>query len=85
MKKVRWEIVLGGALIIASILLYAWHFLIFHDAHHIFIYLIGDVAFLPLEVLIVTLIIHRLLSHREIQWLLMIKHTFQATTNIDSI
>ena len=36
--------------------------MLFHDAHHIFIYLVGDIAFVFLEVLLVTLIIHQLLS-----------------------
>jgi len=36
----------------------------FHDAHHIFIYLLGDIAFVPIEVLMVTLIIHNLLEKR---------------------
>jgi hypothetical protein len=35
------------------------------DPHHIFIYGLGDLAFLPVEVLLVTIIIHRLLSKRE--------------------
>jgi hypothetical protein len=48
-----------------SALLYRFHYLLFHDAHHIFIYLVGDVAFVPIEVLMVTLIIHRLLTQRE--------------------
>jgi hypothetical protein len=39
--------------------------LIFKDAHHIFIYLIGDIAFVFIEVLMVTLIIHRVLEDRE--------------------
>jgi hypothetical protein len=41
------------------------HFAIFGDAHHIWIYLVGDIAFLPIEVLVVTLIIHNLLDERE--------------------
>ncbi len=52
-------------LIVASGLLYTMHYAIFHDAHHIFIYMLGDVAFLPLEVLFLTLIVDRLLSARE--------------------
>jgi len=52
-------------LIVASALLYTVHYLVFHDVHHIFIYMIGDVAFLPLEVLLLTLIVDRLLSARE--------------------
>ncbi len=64
-KKMRWEIVLGIILILASAVLYYFHYAVFRDAHHIFIYLVGDVAFLPIEVLIVSLIIHRILSARE--------------------
>lgn len=37
----------------------------FRDAHHIFIYLVGDIAFVFIEVLLVTLIIHQLLNERE--------------------
>jgi hypothetical protein len=39
--------------------------LIFRDPHHIFIYLIGDIAFVFVEVLLVTLIIHSALEQRE--------------------
>ena len=65
-KKV-WQIKLGLVLIALTVAIYYLHFIIFHDVHHIFIYLLGDIAFLPLEVLIVTLIIHRALSHKEKQ------------------
>jgi hypothetical protein len=41
------------------------HYLIFGDVNHIFLYLVGDIAFTPVEVLIVTLIIDRLLTSRE--------------------
>ena len=65
MKKLNWQIVFGLSLIFLSAVLYFAHYTIFRDAHHIFIYLIGDIAFVPIEVLLVTLIIHRLLSVRE--------------------
>jgi hypothetical protein len=65
MKEIRWQVLLGVGLIVLSSLLYGLHFALFHDAHHILIYLVGDIAFVPIEVLLVTLIIHRLLSHRE--------------------
>jgi len=58
-------VVLGIALIAASAVLYYAHYTIFRDSHHIFLYLVGDVAFLPVDVLIVTLILHRLLTSRE--------------------
>ena len=65
MKEVRWQTILGISLVVLSAVLYTFHYTVFHDAHHIFIYLVGDVAFVPIEVLLVTLIIHRLLSTRE--------------------
>jgi hypothetical protein len=65
MPKVSWKITLGVSLIVCSAVLYLVHFLVFRDAHHIFIYLLGDIAFLPVEVLLVTLVVHQLLSERE--------------------
>jgi len=58
-------IVLGLLLVLLSAVSYLAHYAIFGDAHHIFIYLVGDIAFVPIEVLLVTLIIHRLLESRE--------------------
>jgi hypothetical protein len=46
-------------------MLYLMHYAIFRDTHHIFIYLLGDVAFLPIEVLLVSLIVDRVLAKRE--------------------
>jgi len=67
-KKIfSWQVVLGGILIMLSALVYYIHFLIFRDARHIFIYLIGDIAFVFLEVFLVTLVVHSLLAHREKQ------------------
>jgi hypothetical protein len=65
MKRLNWQILLGATLVVLSVAFYFFHYTVFHDAHHIFIYLVGDIAFVPIEVLLVTLIIHRVLSHRE--------------------
>ena len=65
MKLANWQILLALALVALSIVLYVIHFAIFRDSHHIFIYLLGDIAFIPIEVLLVTLVIHQLLSRRE--------------------
>ncbi|MBM3705424.1 MAG: hypothetical protein FJW66_02755 [Actinobacteria bacterium] len=65
MRKIKWQLILGISLAVLSAALYSVHFLIFRDSRHIFIYLLGDVAFLPIEVLLVTLIIDRVLSVRE--------------------
>lgn len=65
MKRLNWQITLGIVLVALCAIVYFIHYIIFRDPHHIFIYLIGDIAFVFFEVLLVTLIIHRLLSERE--------------------
>lgn len=64
-ERYKWYLVLGGSLVILSGLLYLLHYAIFRDPHHIFIYMLGDIAFLPIEVLLVVLIVHRVLDERE--------------------
>jgi hypothetical protein len=65
MKNWRWQVLLLAGLLLLTVGLYWLHFFIFRDTRHIFIYLLGDIAFLPVEVLFVTLIINRLLSNRD--------------------
>ena len=65
MEDRNWLISLVAGLIAASALLYILHYLVFHDLHHIGIFALHDLAFLPIEVLIVTLVIHRMLETRE--------------------
>ena len=65
MKRINWQVLLGMCLLVLSALFYFLHYLIFRDPHHIFVYLIGDVAFVFIEVLLVTLIIHSVLEQRE--------------------
>jgi hypothetical protein len=65
MRRLNWQVQLGLGLIALSVMVYFFHYVIFRDVHHIFIYMIGDIAFVFIEVLMVTLIIHQLLSLRE--------------------
>jgi hypothetical protein len=65
MKWLKTQFLLGLSLVIFSAILYFIHFLIFRDTYYIFIYLIGDLAFLPIEVLLVMVIIEKLLGERE--------------------
>lgn len=65
MKRFSWLVLLGVSLLVLSVLFYFLHYFIFRDLHHIFIYLLGDVAFVFVEVLLVTLIIHSVLEQRE--------------------
>jgi hypothetical protein len=84
MKHFRWQIVLGISLVVLSALFYLFHYVIFKDPHHIFIYLLGDIAFVPIEVLLVTMIIHTLLEEREkrsrLEKLNMVIETFFSKT-----
>ena len=56
---------LAISLIVLSIVTYFVHYFIFRDPYHIFIYMIGDIAFVFIEVLMVTLVIQSLLTDRE--------------------
>jgi len=64
-RLLNWQVFLGIILIVLSAAVYVVHYIIFRDAHHIFIYLIGDIAFVFFEVLLVSLIIHHLLNEWE--------------------
>ncbi|MFC1632383.1 hypothetical protein ACFL1I_02685 [Candidatus Omnitrophota bacterium] len=64
-RSSSWQIALGLILVALSVLVYYIHYVIFRDIHHIFIYLIGDIAFVFFEVLLVTLVLHQLLHYRE--------------------
>jgi hypothetical protein len=65
MKKIfNWTLSITLLLISASAVTYTLHYFIFHDVHHIFIYMIGDFGFLFLDVLLVILFIERLLNRR---------------------
>lgn len=66
-RGLNWQTALAIILVVLSVLIYFVHYLIFRDLHHIFLYLISDIAFLFIDVLIVTLVLHRLLVYREKQ------------------
>jgi len=65
MKHFKWQILLGVSLVTLSAIFYLIHYFIFRDAHHIFIYMVSDIAFVFIEVLLVTMIIHEVLAVRE--------------------
>jgi hypothetical protein len=60
-----WKARLAILLISLSAALYLLHYVIFHDLRHIFIYLLSDLAFLFLNVLVVVLFIEDMLERRE--------------------
>ena len=69
MKKIfsNWTFRVAFLLLAASALTYTLHYFVFHDSHHIFIYMIGDIGFLFVDVLLVILLIERVLARREKQ------------------
>ena len=66
-RRYGFFLTLGLIFLVLSGITYFTHYLIFRDVHHIFLYMVGDLAFLPLEVLLVVIIIARILTHREKQ------------------
>ncbi|MBI9107044.1 MAG: hypothetical protein JEZ04_09890 [Spirochaetales bacterium] len=53
---------LALVLVISSVCMFILHYAVFQDFHHIMIYTIHDLAFLPLEVLLVSLVLHRIID-----------------------
>lgn len=64
MPFLSWKIGLGLSLIALSILLYALNYLIFRDANYMMRLFLAQLGFLPISVLLVTIIINQLLSQR---------------------
>lgn len=67
MKRYRWELTLGAGFLGLSALFYLAQIFIFHSPRDTFFYLFQDLAFVPIQVLLVTLIINELLTVREKQ------------------
>jgi hypothetical protein len=65
MRKLNWYIVLVGSLVTVSLLLYFIQISVFHRTADTFFYMLQDLAFVPIQVLLVTLIISGLLNMRE--------------------
>lgn len=65
MRLTPWQLGLGGLLAALSAGLYLLMYFLFQTPRNIVYYFFQDLAFLPIEVLLVTLILHRVLSRRE--------------------
>ena len=80
MKRYSDFALLAAIMIAISVLTYYLHYLIFRDPHHIFIFMVGDLAFVFLEVFLVVMVIERIITRREkkkvIEKLNMISGTF---------
>jgi hypothetical protein len=65
LKQHRWVIAVGAVLIACSTALYLLHYALFRDPHYMFFYMVQDMAFLPLQVLLVVIVIEGMLGRRE--------------------
>lgn len=66
----NWKVFIGLILIALSVILGIAHYIIFRDANTLLFYLALDIVFVPIQVLLVTLIIEKMLSQREQQAML---------------
>ncbi|MCT4593386.1 MAG: hypothetical protein N4A57_03815 [Anaeromicrobium sp.] len=64
-KEYKEKVLLGLGLLGLSLILYAFHYLAFRDMHHILVFSFEHVAFIPIEVLLVTLIIEGAIEKKE--------------------
>lgn len=62
MRGLKWQFSLGVGLIITSILTYIIHYVIFQEPRYLFRILGAQLAFLPISVLLVTVILNQLLN-----------------------
>ena len=65
MTKFSWQVRLGIILVVFSIVVYAIKFLVLGDPENTYNYLFNAIGFLPINVLLVTLVINELLSVRS--------------------
>ncbi len=70
MKRLNWQIILGLVLMALSIAFYLLSYFIFRDVRDVFFYLIQDMGFLFIQLLVVTLVVDGLLRMREKRMLL---------------
>ncbi|MBI9014727.1 MAG: hypothetical protein JEZ08_20990 [Clostridiales bacterium] len=64
-KHLKGHLTIGVGLIVLSIVLHYIHVLIFQDLHHTMIFLVADIAFVPLEVFFVSMVLDKILEKRE--------------------
>ncbi len=64
-KDIGWRLRLGILLVVLSVVLYIFQYFLFQDSKTLLFYLGIDIAFLPIEVLVVVLVIETAISERE--------------------
>ncbi|HTY90073.1 MAG TPA: hypothetical protein VMC84_02755 [Methanocella sp.] len=67
MKKLGWKLRIGLIFVAVSVVLYIVHYLIFQNFYFLSEYTLFYFAWLPIEVLVVTLVLDQLLEMRDLQ------------------
>ncbi|MDR3566779.1 MAG: hypothetical protein P4L43_02000 [Syntrophobacteraceae bacterium] len=70
MVRLSWKMKVAFALICSSAVLLLLHVFLFSDLHSLLFYLALDVVFVPIQVLLVTVLIEQLMNERERQTLM---------------
>jgi hypothetical protein len=65
LRQYSWQVFLGVILLLLSLLLYAVSYVIFRSPSEILVWFLGSLAFLPISVLFVTIIITEMLNYQE--------------------
>ena len=65
MSRLNWKVGFAAVLIAISATLYYVHYLLFQNPEHIFIFLVSDIAFVPIEVLLVTLVLDGVMRRHD--------------------
>lgn len=65
MSKIKWEVKYGIILLISIFVIYGIDYLIFGDFHDIFHYIMLHLGFIPLDIIIVTLVADKVVENHE--------------------
>jgi hypothetical protein len=65
MARIGWRVLLGVTLVGTSACIYIIQIAVFHRSEDTFFYMLQDLAFVPVQVLLVTLVISEVLKERE--------------------
>jgi hypothetical protein len=65
MRRFGWQVILAVSLVLGSSILYLGHYAIFREPHDIYVFVSEHIAYIPVEVLLVTVVMHRLLTAFE--------------------
>lgn len=63
--KINWKIKLGAILLLLSFTIYTFAYFNFHEPEKVLFYIVIDLAFMPLDVLLVVLIVEGLINKKE--------------------